>query len=207
MKKKALTVLGILSLLLILLFATPYMLRSWASFFIVSTDDFGNFDALVVPSGESSYRALFAIKRFKKGGISHLVLCSLQRPPIGSRKPDAFYEKEEALKNGIPENKIIILSPRYSTADEARLFKKLCLKKGWKRVLIATDPFHTRRALLAYRRELSPYGVDVKIAHPSLKEEGLSLKKWWTRERELIWVFNETAKYILYLVYPGRTEQ
>jgi uncharacterized SAM-binding protein YcdF (DUF218 family) len=65
-------------------------------------------------------------------------------------------------------------------------------------VLLVSHPFHMRRVRAVYR-ELLPEGGPRMVCVPVPWEEaGLSLDRWWTREREVMWVQSEYGKLLFY---------
>lgn len=174
------------------------ILSKYANSFIVNSDQGGPADALFVPSGGSGDRVFAAIKRFKQSKIDYLVFASYRRQLLGSEKPRAYYAREEALKRGIGAEMIITPKARSSTYEEALLLKELIKKYNWQKVIVVTHPFHTKRTDYIFQKVL---GDSVKITmRPTTLDYQKIVEKWWTREKDLLWVFSETVKSVLYRI-------
>ena len=74
-----------------------------------------------------------------------------------------------------------------STFDEAQDALSYA-KKDWKRIIIVTDMFHTRRASFAFDKIFKGSGIKVQVA--GAPNEVFSLENWWKSDKEL-WLTSE----------------
>ncbi len=78
---------------------------------------------------------------------------------------------------GIPPASIVPFSHRAeNTRDEAQMLAGLITQRGWKRILIVTSNYHTRRARFIFER-LVPTGVSVRVSGAHDLEFDAS--RWW----------------------------
>lgn len=176
----------------------PWILTRAGGYFIVSDDDGGPADAVLVLSGDRGLRTATAIRRFLKGNIDWLVLYSTDELLLGSQKRKGEYAREEAIRKGISARQILLPEILHSTFEESQYARHLIGERGWKKIVVVTNAFHTRRARWIFHKVLAGSGCEIRFLASSLAEEKHSLDRWWTREDELIWVFNETVKGALY---------
>ncbi|MCK4777370.1 MAG: YdcF family protein [Actinomycetia bacterium] len=109
--------------------------------------------------------------------------------------------KKYLISLGVPEKNILLGDKIVeSTFLEAGEVKKMCLDNDLKSVLILTSAFHTGRSARIFRKIFSDTDIEVYVTGVPLENEGMSLKKWYTREKELLWVFQESIKSLLYFM-------
>jgi uncharacterized SAM-binding protein YcdF (DUF218 family) len=65
---------------------------------------------------------------------------------------------------GVPASSIVKFSHRAAnTREEAEALSGLIASRGWKRILLVTSNYHTRRALFIFERAM-PAGVSVRVS-------------------------------------------
>ena len=72
-------------------------------------------------------------------------------------------------------------------------------KMQWKRIIIVTDEFHTRRALLGFERVFQDSGLEVQVAGAA--NEIFDSGNWWKSDRGILAYLNEAIKYPVYLIW------
>ena len=104
-----------------------------------------------------------------------------------------------AIRKGIPQEDIILFDWTESTYDDVQAVRELFEQRGYSSAIFVSDSFHLRRVgwisgkvLPGYRLMLSP-----------ATSPALAIEKWWTRERELLFVTQEYMKLALYLARYG----
>ncbi len=86
-----------------------------------------------------------------------------------------------------------------STFDEAADALAMAQKEGWKRIILVTDEFHTRRSLLAFKKVFEGSDIEVQVA--GAPNEVFSADNWWKSDRGIVAYFGETIKYPVYLLW------
>jgi uncharacterized SAM-binding protein YcdF (DUF218 family) len=104
---------------------------------------------------------------------------------------------DELESLGVPASAIIQLADSKTTCDDARLaLASLAALPGEKkRVIVVTDPFHTRRAQWLFNRAAPELEVITVAASPSWFDP----KQWWTTDIGIIVVAQEYVKFAVTL--------
>ena len=91
-----------------------------------------------------------------------------------------------------------------STFDEAEDALFYATEKNWKRIIIVTEEFHTRRAHYAFEKIFANSGIDVEVAGAS--NEVFSIDNWWKSDRGIMAYFGETIKFPVYLLWDSEPQ-
>ncbi len=83
-----------------------------------------------------------------------------------------------------------------STFDEAEDCLAFAKKMKWKRIIIVTDEFHTRRAHYAFEKIFGDSEIEVEVAGAS--NEVFSIDDWWKSDRGIMAYFGESIKFPVY---------
>jgi hypothetical protein len=161
---------------------------------LVVTGDPGATDAVVVLSGDPlGGRLQEGVETFRHSGAGLLVVMVASTGPVYDPRDDllVFLTGE-----GIDHSAVRFVGPDGSTADEAGLVAGLARRCGWRRIVIVTSPYHTRRARWLFDRALSDTHVSAlasdEPAHPWT---------WWAHESDTEAVLLEWVKGLASLRY------
>ena len=124
-------------------------------------------------------------KEFNQLELSHLEFAEAVTKRM---KLDAKWELLPSLSDGAT-----------STFDEAEDALVLAKAEGWKRIILVTDEFHTRRSLLAFEKVFEGSEVEVQVA--GAPNEVFGVDDWWKSDRGILAYFGETIKYPIYLLW------
>src|SRR5206468_10042497 len=104
-------------------------------------------------------------------GYAALIVLSPGRPEAaelllrshGIRFPtEVELQRDVLVQSGVPQSAIIATNGYVdNTAQEANLLRAMVKANHWRRVIIVTSKFHTRRAAFAFRRGLAGTGAEV----------------------------------------------
>ena len=83
-----------------------------------------------------------------------------------------------------------------STFDEAEDALAFAKEKKWKKIIIVTDEFHTRRAHYAFEKTFNDSGIKVEVA--GAPNEVFSIVDLWKSDRVIMDYFGETIKFPVY---------
>jgi uncharacterized SAM-binding protein YcdF (DUF218 family) len=107
----------------------------------------------------SMSRIVHGLELLSQGKAPALVVSDLQAPY------PSYAEPVGALMNHLRiDREVLIVGPVANTRDEAVALGQLYRKRGWKRVIVVTSPYHSRRACSTVAHE----GVDV-VCSPSVE--------------------------------------
>jgi len=119
-------------------------------------------------------RAVRAAELFKAGWAPRVVASGrLLRPYAGI----AELESRDLVNQGVPEDDIIRFSHSASdTQEECVFIGQLVAQKGWKRVIVVTSNYHTRRSRYICERTL-PSGTVLRVV--AAKDSEFDPDNWW----------------------------
>ena len=99
--------------------------------------------------------------------------------------------------------RLTILSGSESTLTDARLVHEHCIAKDIKKLLVVTDPYHTRRASLAFERQFAGSGIEVTtLSSGDYRDRLPPSGDWWRDKVTLRVVGTEATKIAVFLLYP-----
>jgi len=155
---RRLTGLGVAALGVLWLLVAFTPLTSWLAEGLVRRDPPSAADAVFVhassiyPTGELSSTAMSRILHGVELVAEHqapaLVLSDLKRP-----YPSYAGATKSLLENLGITAEVDTVGGNLNTRDEALSLARLCNERGWKRVIVVTSPYHTRRACAAVEHE------------------------------------------------------
>ena len=175
------------ALVLVALFVAWFVLAGW---FLESTDAPVRTDAIVVPSGDVLGNRLIAGRRaLEQTGASRLVVFV---------ESQGIYDKQQVAadfleRGGVDPDRVRLIQPGSSTAEEAGIFAALARRCGWRSATVVTSPFHTRRAGWLFQRALGfPFVVRVLS-----DGEPFDRWMWWSDNATTETVVLEWAKMLV----------
>lgn len=154
-------------------------------------------EAIVVVAGGTPSREETAAELFRNGWAPRVLVSRqfvagrVQRLiDMGVRRLDFQGESVAALERyGVPRDAIVTLDqPVEITETELRLVAAVARDHGWRRLILVTSPFHTRRVQLVWRRE-SGGSIEGRLA--TAPDECTAADAWWRRRRCSEFVLHE----------------
>jgi uncharacterized SAM-binding protein YcdF (DUF218 family) len=146
-------------------------------------------DAIVVVAGSTPGREETAAALLHDGRAPR-VLVSRQFVPdrvqrlldMGIRRLDFQGESVAALERfGVPREAIVILDrPVEITETELRAVAAVARERGWRRLILVTTRFHSRRVQVIWRREAGE-AIEARLA--GVSDECSGEDAWWRRRR------------------------
>ncbi len=136
------------------------------------------------------YRQGYAEKIFLSGGIGKYP------KPISW----AFRMKEQAVKWGIPPERIILDEKAESTYDNARNTVQLFKEQGFRSGILVTSPYHMRRSLWTLEHLTNEQGSAYQWIPSPTTNSPFHADNWWKNAKMRDLVLEEYAKMIGYWV-------
>ena len=167
-------------------------------------------DALVVLAGARVGRWLEAVDLYREGKGKHILLspgyledAEVQLRARGIRYPAATDLIRDAMvQMGIPASVISSIPDGMdNTADEALAAARIARERGWTSIIVVTSPYHTRRSLFAFQRELKGTGITVQVR--GTRYDDIDPDRWWKRRGDFRFVTWELQKLIAYRLGVG----
>lgn len=155
-------------------------------------------DAILVLGGGSGEREQAGAQLYLEGYALRVITSGKTHLTPGEKRSFAEISAANVRELGVPEQAILQLADTDSTRDEAVDSLALAKSKGWRSLIVVSDPFHMRRSAWAFRKVYQ--GSGIALTFVSAPDSWFRLDRWWTRERELIAVTQEYEKLLLYLL-------
>jgi uncharacterized SAM-binding protein YcdF (DUF218 family) len=182
-----------------------FLLRGLGSWLVVQ-DPLVHADAIVVLGGTMYERQLEAVDLFKEGWAPHVYVLReiadwgeaelITRGVPYTRVVDVQIETMRRL--GIPADRLHVLEPADSTAEEARHVLQLATEAKLTKLIIVTSKQHTRRSRLVMNRRLGPAGVTVVLR--ASRYDRANVDRWWSERSTLRFTLFETQRLLGYWV-------
>jgi uncharacterized SAM-binding protein YcdF (DUF218 family) len=169
------------------------LLRAAAGFWIVQ-DRIEPADVIIV-IGDDNYtadRATEAAALFRAGWAPQVVASGrMLRPNVSV----ADFMGRDLESRGVPASAIVHFSHRAdNTLEEADGLRVLVAQKAWRRILLVTSNYHTRRARYIFRKVM-PGSVSLEVAGASDSE--FAPATWWESRSGRKIFFLETLGYLV----------
>ena len=152
----------------------------------------GNAD-LIVSLGGSFHceRELVAAELFRQGKGSFITVSGV---PAGKFGHTADSLQRTVIAAGVPAERVLAMRDNFNTRTEAKNLVQIMRQRGWRRALIVTSAFHSRRALYTVEREardLEFYSVPVPPTGTEWQPG-----RWWSRRRDCYLTVRELLSWV-----------
>lgn len=177
----------------------------FAGRFLVRQDPLSASDAIFVLAGGRVDRWMEGLELYRERHAPLIVLSPgrLDRNEIelrakGIRWPtEAELARDAILQLGVPPEVVRILPGNLdNTAQEAEALHRLVNDTGWRRVIVVTSHYHTRRTRFAFRREFNGSPAEVVVRASRFDES--DPPGWWRHRSDIRFVVSELPKLVLY---------
>jgi uncharacterized SAM-binding protein YcdF (DUF218 family) len=161
---------------------------------LVEEDALRPSDAIIVLAGNSSTRATHGVDLLHAGWAPRLLISNERVETHGLSTTWLDLYQKGVARLDIPADAVETLPGlSESTYEEAQRSRDYLLAHGWKRAILVTDPYHTHRAALIFRKAFGPAGLEVRVS-PARNATDL-LNAWWTKPDGVQVVLTEYVKY------------
>ena len=145
---------------------------------LVIADPLIQVDAAVILSGGDSTRIDEAARLYEERYMNYVILTEIgvEVPEWGTSYSNLM--RFEAIESGIPVNAILITELHVdSTSDEATATRKLMQSHNLHSLIVITDPPHTMRTRLIFRKEFKDSDISVNV-WPT-RDHWYNSDSWW----------------------------
>lgn len=192
------TVVFALAILVVLAVLTHQTWLSAIGDGLVTRDEPGPSDVIVVLAGNSPFRARHAETLYARGLASQVIISNEPLSSHGVQTTWLELRQHGLVRLAIPDDAIVpIPEISDSTYDEALRSREIMRARGWRSAILVTDPFHMRRALLTFRQAFEPVGLTVAASPADGSKHGVD--NWWTDRNAIMRVAQEYLKLGYYL--------
>jgi uncharacterized SAM-binding protein YcdF (DUF218 family) len=194
-----------------LLAALLLVLAAGASFtfyggrFLQHDDPLQKADAILMLGGARAERCLEAYELYKAGYAPVVVLSPgrIEQAEVllrdrGIRLPLEVDLQRDLLRQlGVPNERILTFPVSVdNTAEEAEALHDLARARGWRRVIVVTSKYHTRRSRFGFRREFAGSGTEIIVR--SSRFDPSDPAHWWRARPDVRFVLEEWGKLVAY---------
>jgi uncharacterized SAM-binding protein YcdF (DUF218 family) len=194
----------ILALIVLTVLAAAWFLY-YGGRYLHHEDPLQKSDAIFVLAGTRAERPLEAIDLFKEGYAPIVILSpGLVEPgevllrQRGVRFPrEDELQRDALIQSGLPAEAVLSTGGYVdNTAQEANLLRAIVKARGWRRVIIVTSKYHTRRSAFAFRRGLE--GIGAQVVMRASRYDSSDPARWWRYRSDLRYVLSEWQKLLAY---------
>jgi uncharacterized SAM-binding protein YcdF (DUF218 family) len=192
---------NLIVLLCIVIFCTfLYLVRHPIFRFVAEAwiveDPLDKADALIVLSDDNFYgdRATRAAELFREGKAPVIVASGRRlRPNAGI----AELMEHDLVERGVPKDKILRFThDADSTKEEAEALVKLVKTRKWRKTIVVTSNYHTRRVRYIFHR-VFPQDIEVRVA--SARDGDFDPQRWWEKRKSTKELMREFAGMVVAL--------
>jgi uncharacterized SAM-binding protein YcdF (DUF218 family) len=181
------------AILVLLVYPARHPLMRMAGHFWVVDDNPVASDAIVV-LGDDNYqadRATRAAELMKAGWAPRVIASGRFLRPYASI---AELEERDLTARGVPETAVVRFA-QYGedTRGEAAAVGQFIASKGWKRIIVVTSAYHTRRARYICERSFPP-GTTLRVV--AARDTDFDPDSWWQHGRSVKIFAHELAGMI-----------
>ncbi|MBI3804176.1 MAG: YdcF family protein [Nitrospirae bacterium] len=184
---------------LLLYAAHPLYLAGIGHFFIVS-DAPTKADVILVLAGGNARdeRLLHAIKLWHEGYAPQIALSAVL---ADWQNDEDFPAWRHAMKlNILPKESLFVLGHKAdSTREEAEVLLPLVQNYGFKRVIIVTSNYHTRRSKKVFQKQWAGSGIHVDVS--AAPDDHFHPDDWWKHRGDSRTLFLEATKTFWYALF------
>ena len=154
-------------------------------------------DCIVALGGDTGDRIMKALDLYRRGYAPWILLTGVEDSPSDTRRAYLTWRAEYLVKAGVPSAAILYDEHSTNSRDEARNTLALANARGWKSVLVVSDPPHMRRLARAWGKAFAGAGKNYILVAtaPAWWRE----RAWWQSERAAQFVITEYVKLCYYL--------
>ena len=151
-------------------------------------------DAAFVLGGSAGDRELQAAEIFRQGLVRTFVMTGMEDVIPEAELLEMHWRAHLLKRAGIPAESILLDAFSTNSDDEAAIGLKLARERGWKRVLVLSDPPHMRRLSVIWGRAFAGSGIELHFV-PS-RPKWWAPERWWTSRRSAQFLVSEYIKLV-----------
>lgn len=182
----------------------------FAGTYLVTEDPVQPSDVMFVLAGARAERWMESWDLFREGAAPRIVLSpgrlesgEERLRELGIRYPgEADLARDALVQLGVPADAITILPASVdNTAQESAVLHAIALRSGWRRIIVITSRYHTRRTRFAFTRQFGGSGIDILVR--GSRYDGAVPSRWWRRRGDARFVAFELQKLVAYRLGLG----
>jgi len=153
---------------------------------------------MVVLGGDGGDRGLKAARRYAAGMAPRVLLTGLEASPPEVRRAYLHWRAQVLVEAGVPQERFEYDIESGNSWEEAVNTRRLMEARGWRRVLVVSDPYHMRCLSWSWRRVFEGSGLEYSLVASS--PAFWKSDAWWRDETSGQAVIVEYVKLAYYLM-------
>jgi uncharacterized SAM-binding protein YcdF (DUF218 family) len=163
----------------------------YAPFLLIVNEPAEQADIAVVLGGGGGSRLRKGLSLYESGKVNHLVL-------VDKKKNAWDGMLHRFCPNCAVTGKVTILEGSQNTFTDAELLAEYCRLYNIKKILVVTDPYHTRRAFLVFNNQFAKSGIEVSVISSGEFGSRLSPEgQWWRDDNTAKTIWAELTKVLI----------
>jgi len=160
-------------------------------------------EAMFILSGQADERVAYALYIDKEMDLAPKIMTlgagiSPSLKAIDLSISDAEIAQRALIKGGVDSVRIEPLAIGTSTFEESEEILGFSQVRGYKKIIVLSSKFHTRRVKSVFKDKFREAGIEVIVL--GAEPKNYELEKWWEDENALLFVNNEYVKLIYYAI-------
>ena len=152
-------------------------------------------DVIIVLGGDNGLRVNKGAELYNAGYASHVILTGIDERFYHPSHPN--WRERRMMELGVPKKAIKVDAKSTTTWEEALNTSNTMEKKGWKSVIVVSDPPHMLRLHQTWKRAFE--GSSKKFILVSTKPTWWHPFSWWENNKSYQFVISEIKKNIFYI--------
>lgn len=144
-------------------------------------------DIILALGGDIGDRIAMAAKLYHQGYAPRVMLTGLENAPATTRTTYVNWRVQYLLDDKVPESAVILEQRAGNSWEEAVNTLALLKQRGWKRVLVVSDPPHMRRLHWVWSKVFADSQKEFVLVH--------SAPEWWNPA--LWWVNDQSGPFVV----------
>ncbi len=169
--------------------------------FLIREDHPQKVETIFILSGQAEERIPYGAQLYLERDIAPRIIptgAGINPTLVAFGKPltDAEVGRLALLRAGVPEAAIEVLPRGTSTFEESEEILGYAIGRGYKKIMILTSRFHTRRVQSVFVDKFREAGIDLVVV--GADPVHYTIDRWWEYEESLLFVNNEYVKGLYY---------
>ena len=156
-------------------------------------------DAAFVLGGDDGERGLRAAELHQGGLAGTFVLTGAEDMADEVLPAYLYWRAAVLIRAGVPEGAVVLDTRSSNSGEEAAFGLQLAKARGWKRVMVVSDPPHMRRLGIIWGQAFEGSGVEFVLV--AARSRWWEPERWWRSRRSAQYVIMEYIK-LAYTLLP-----
>lgn len=155
-------------------------------------------DVILALGGDNGDRIAMAARLYHQGYAPRVMLTGLEHGPAMTRPNYLNWRVQFLLDEKVPNSAVILERSAGNTWEEAVNTLALLKQRGWKRVMVVSDPPHMRRLYWVWSKVFAGSDKEFVLVHSA--PEWWNPARWWAHDQSGSFVVMEYIKLAYYIV-------